>query len=146
MGYICGKVMGNNTAVNQVIWLLFHYSYCLMLDIWGKHIRNKNLTIKFFLDGNLVDEKPNSFISLPTPFQIQWTAWKYTLLASIKIKSLLLWMKFYQEPKLTSNLMKGHLSTNWKPSRKNLIVNILLQIFFLKCPTLGNINNIIITI
>ena len=34
-----------------------------------KNIRNKKLTIKSFLEGNLVEEKPNSFISLLTPFQ-----------------------------------------------------------------------------
>ena len=34
-----------------------------MLDIWGENIRNKKLTIKFFLEGNLGEEKTNSFIS-----------------------------------------------------------------------------------
>ena len=38
-----------------------------MLDIRGKNIRNKKLAIKSFLEGNLVEEKPNSDISLPTP-------------------------------------------------------------------------------
>ena len=51
MGYNSGKVMGNNTAVYQVIYLLSYYLYCLMLDILGKHISNKKLTIKSFLEG-----------------------------------------------------------------------------------------------
>ena len=38
-----------------------------MLDISGKYIRNMKLTIKSFLEGNLVEEKSNSSISLPTP-------------------------------------------------------------------------------
>ena len=42
-----------------------------MLDISGKNIHNKQLTTKFFPEGNVVEEKPNSSISLPipTPFQ-----------------------------------------------------------------------------
>ena len=66
----CGKIIGNNTDIYQVISLLYHL-YCLMLDISGKNIHNKQLTTKFFPEGNVVEEKPNSSISLPipTPFQ-----------------------------------------------------------------------------
>ena len=46
----CGKVMGNNTAVYQVIQLLLYYLYCLTLDTWEKNIRNKIWTSKFFLE------------------------------------------------------------------------------------------------
>ena len=50
IAYNCGKVMGNNAAVYQVIKLLLYYLYYLMLNIWGKNIRNKKLTIKSFLE------------------------------------------------------------------------------------------------
>ena len=73
-----------------------------------------------------------------------WTTGFCCLFASIKIKSLLLWMIFHQEPKLVSNLMEGHFSTNWNTSKNEWFVGFLLQIFFLKCPTLGNTSNIII--
>ena len=42
--------------------------------------------------------------------------------------------------------MEGLLSTKLNPSTKHLVVNFLLRIFFLRCPTLGNTNNIIITV
>ena len=39
-------------------------------------------------------------------------------------------MMLYQEPKLASDLMEGHLSINRNPSRKDLIVNFLLPDIF----------------
>ena len=38
-----------------------------MFNVWGNNIRNRKLTIKSFLEENLVEEKPNSYISLQTP-------------------------------------------------------------------------------
>ena len=43
----CGKVIAYDTAVYQVINLLLYHLYCLMLNIWGKNIRNKKWTIVF---------------------------------------------------------------------------------------------------
>ena len=88
---------------------------------------------------NMVEEKPNSSISLPTPTSNSILKLVNTVkisIASIKIISLLLWMILYQEPKLASNLMEEHLSTNWNTSRKGLIVNFWLGIFF---PQMSNI-------
>ena len=93
---------------------------------------NQKYRWKHQYNKNLVEEEPIFSISLPDLVK----PWKDTLLASIMIKSLLLWMIFYQDPKLASNLMKGHLSTNWSPSGKILIVIFLLQIFF---PQMSNI-------
>ena len=39
-----------------------------MLDIYGKNIRKKKLTIESFLEGNLVEEKPNFELQLLAPF------------------------------------------------------------------------------
>ena len=71
------------------------------------------------------------------------TVERYAAIASIKIKSLLLQMIFYQEPKFATNLIEGQLSTNLNPSRKDLIVNFYCGYFSLKCQTLGNTDNII---
>ena len=42
--------------------------------------------------------------------------------------------------------VEGHLSINWNPSRKYLIVYFWLLIFFIECQTVCNTNNIVITV
>ena len=48
-----------------------------MLDIWGKNIRHKKITIKSFLEGNLVEEKLNSHFPSDSNLQLPSRASEY---------------------------------------------------------------------
>ena len=103
--------------------------------------------------GNLVEEKPYSSISeVSTAINLSTsTVWKI-------LRKIL--RKYPYKPKTVQSLADKHklcrvqffnwrgtyLSTNLIPSRKNWIVYFYFGYFFLKWPTLGKTNNIIITI
>ena len=46
-GRHCRKI----NAVYLVMQVLLYYLYCLLLDTWGKNLRNTKLMIKSFLEG-----------------------------------------------------------------------------------------------
>ena len=97
---------------------------------------------------NLVEEKPNSSISLLTPTSNSLSDLVNTV-ERYDAKDQIITAVNHILPRAQACIESdgGYLSTNWNSSRKDLIDNFVLPyIFSLKWPTLGSTNNIIITI